>query len=54
MASSRHHVIANSSFSWWGAWLAERPGQLVVAPKMWFRDPSIDSSEIVPQRWLRV
>jgi Glycosyl transferase family 11 len=52
MASCRHHVVANSSFSWWGAWLGERPGQVVVAPRAWTR--STDSSAIVPSRWLRI
>jgi hypothetical protein len=51
IASCRHHVIANSSYSWWGAWLAERAGQVVVAPRAWFRDRS---TAIVPPRWLRI
>lgn len=54
MASCRHHVIANSSFSWWAAWLAEHPGQVVVTPSAWFRDAAADSSAIVPSRWLRI
>ncbi|HEU5215922.1 MAG TPA: alpha-1,2-fucosyltransferase [Gaiellaceae bacterium] len=52
MASCRHHVVANSSYSWWGAWLAERPGQVVVAPTRWTR--RTDSSAIVPARWMRI
>lgn len=36
----RHHVIANSSFSWWGAWLASHPVQIVIAPESWFGEKS--------------
>ncbi len=52
MSRCHHHVIANSSFSWWGAWLAERPGQLVVAPDPWFRDRKWEPEDIVPERWI--
>jgi hypothetical protein len=51
MVSCRHHVIANSSWSWWGAWLAEPAGQVVVAPRDWFRDRS---TAIVPPRWMTI
>jgi hypothetical protein len=52
MASCDYHVIANSSFSWFGAWLG--PQKLVVAPKRWFSDPSMDYSDIVPERWIKL
>lgn len=38
MSRCRHHVIANSSFSWWGAWLNERPDKKVIAPARWFNN----------------
>ncbi len=53
MASCTHHVIGNSTFGWWGAWLGERPETSVVAPRKWFVDPAF-KTDIVPQRWLRV
>jgi hypothetical protein len=54
MTRCTHHVIANSSFSWWGGWLGEREGSLVVAPAHWFADPTLDTSTIVPDRWTRL
>lgn len=54
MASCEHHVIANSSFSWWAAWLAEKPGQRVVAPSKWLRANAAVTKQIVPERWVTV
>jgi len=53
MSHCQHHVIANSSFSWWGAWLGQRPGQRVVAPQRWFIDP-MRGVNIMPARWERL
>ncbi|MCY4259792.1 MAG: alpha-1,2-fucosyltransferase [Rhodobacteraceae bacterium] len=54
MAACRHHVIANSSFSWWGAWLNPDPDKIVVAPKKWFVDGHPDNPDIVPEGWHRM
>lgn len=54
MTLCRHHVIANSSFSWWGAWLCRNDEKLVVAPTRWFADAPHDERDVVPESWLRV
>jgi hypothetical protein len=53
MYSCDHHVIANSSFSWWGAWLNPSKTKLVVAPNYWVHD-SVDHLDIVPSRWSNI
>lgn len=52
MSACRHHVIANSTFSWWGAWLNPHPDKLVVAPKFW--SCTLDSyfPEMMPPDWV--
>ncbi len=54
MSMCKHFIIANSSFSWWGAWLSENRNKIVMAPGKWFRDPGIDTSDLLPQSWIRI
>lgn len=51
MSRCAHHVIANSSFSWWGAWLAEHDGQHVVRPRRWFAKHEVDAHARFPAHW---
>ena len=51
MAQARHHVMANSSLSWWGAWLSASADGLKVAPARWFMDPAMDDRDLVPAAW---
>ena len=52
MSLCKHNVIANSSFSWWGAWLNSHPGKLVIAPDIWIGEERMP--DVVPEGWLRI
>lgn len=54
MRQCKHNIIANSSFSWWGAWLGGAETKTVVAPKNWFKSKDLDTSDVLPERWLKI
>ncbi len=54
MAACQNHVISNSSFSWWGAWLGRNADKTVVAPKAWNKRLGGDQSTVCPADWIRL
>jgi len=59
MSECRHGIGANSSFSWWAAWLGDDwagdyPGRVCIFPWKWFADEAIDTKDLIPDRWVRI
>jgi len=56
MSNCKHNIIANSSFSWWGAWLNPNPEKVVIAPKQWFINDKINAQtkDLIPETWIRL
>ncbi|NMD00724.1 MAG: alpha-1,2-fucosyltransferase [Bacteroidales bacterium] len=52
MSLCQHNIIANSSFSWWGAWLNNNPEKIVVAPSKWWKQ--FEHDDVVPSNWIRI
>jgi hypothetical protein len=53
MTICKHHIVANSSFSWWGTWLSKKEG-ITVAPRQWFADSSINTDDLYCSDWIRI
>jgi Glycosyl transferase family 11 len=54
MSLCRHHIIANSSFSWWGAWLNANTNKKVIAPKVWIHQSDAHIDDILPAEWIKM
>jgi len=56
MSMCKHNIITCSSFGWWGAWLNNNKGKIVLAPKMWFSEDEKNklTVDIIPDTWIRI
>ena len=54
MSQCKYHIIANSSFSWWGAWLGQYPAKRVFAPRYWVKSNAYSVRDLIPDEWTKV
>jgi hypothetical protein len=54
MTKYAHGIGANSTYSWWANWLGDYPGRICIFPKKWFQDETINTSDLIPERWIRM
>jgi hypothetical protein len=54
MKECKNFIIPNSSFAWWSAWLSDSPNKIVIAPKKWLTNESINTSDLIPSDWIRI
>jgi len=52
MSQCKYHIVANSSFSWWGAWLGQNSDKIVIAPKIWANNAEMP--DVCPKEWIRL
>ena len=54
MTQCKYHILANSTFSWWGAWMSQRAEKMVFAPRQWFVKSGTNTEDLLPMGWKKM
>ena len=54
MSKCTNNICANSSFSWWAAWLNKNPNKKIICPKIWTGDSGPKDYSITPKEWIKI